>query len=105
LPTQNDRSSFTLLNEKTQFRFTTNPVVKALLLPNFTTSHEGLYTTAPLSKIKEDTLIDMPALFQFPNKTFMAITEAALLDHAGMYLIKKQGFFIASFHHYLVNKK
>jgi alpha-glucosidase len=84
-------SSFTLMDEKTQFRFTTNPLVKALLLPNFTTSHEGLYTTGPLREIKEDTLMDMPALFQFPNKTFMAITEAALLDHAGMYLVKKQG--------------
>jgi len=90
-PKQNDRSSFTLLNEKTQFRFTADPVVKLLLLPNFTTSHEGLYTSAPLSEIKEDTLIDMPALFQFPNKTYMAITEAALLDYAGMYLIKRNG--------------
>jgi alpha-glucosidase len=84
-------TSFTLLNEKTQFRFTTDPVAKLLLLPNFTTSHEGLYTTTPLNKIKEDTLIDMPALFQFPNKIFMAITEAALVDYAGMYLIKRNG--------------
>jgi len=90
-PKANDRTFFTLLDEKTQFRFTTNPSVKALLLPNFTTSHEGLYTTGPLSEIKEDTLMDMPALFQFPNKTFMAITEAALLNYAGMYLIKKRG--------------
>ena len=51
-PKRNDRSSITLLDEITQFRFTADPVVKALLLPNFTTSHEGLYTTAPLSKIK-----------------------------------------------------
>jgi alpha-glucosidase len=81
-------TSFTLLEEQTQFRFTADPITKALLLPNFTTSHEGLYTTMPLSKIKEDTLMDMPALFQFPNKIFMAITEAALLDYAGMYLVK-----------------
>ncbi|HEU4861342.1 MAG TPA: glycoside hydrolase family 97 protein, partial [Chitinophagaceae bacterium] len=90
-PKAHDRSFFTLLDEKTQFRFTTNPIIKALLLPNFTTSHEGLYTTAPLSEIKEDTLMDMPALFQFPDKTYMAITEAALLNHAGMYLIKHNG--------------
>src|SRR6266487_61598 len=81
-------TSFTLLEERTQFRFTADPIVKALLLPNFTTSHEGLYTTMPLSKIKEDTLMDIPALFQFPNKIFVGITEAALLDYAGMYLIK-----------------
>ncbi|MEI9806375.1 MAG: glycoside hydrolase family 97 protein [Bacteroidota bacterium] len=90
-PKQKGLSSFSLFEERTQFNFTADPVVKALLLPNFTTSHEGLYTTLPLSGIREDTLMDMPALFQFPNKIFMAITEAALLDYAGMYLIKKQG--------------
>src|SRR5688572_21885999 len=84
-------TSFTLLDEITQFRFTAEPVIKALLLPNFTTSHEGLYTTVPLNEIREDTLIDMPALFQFPDKTYMAITEAALLDYAGMYLSKHRG--------------
>lgn len=88
-PKQKEVSSFNLLEERTQFRFTADPVVKALLLPNFTTSHEGLYTTTALSKIQNDTLMDMPALFEFPNKTFMAITEAALLDYAGMYLVKK----------------
>jgi alpha-glucosidase len=90
-PSRPGGTSFTLLDELTQFRFTADPLVKALLLPNFITSHEGLYTTALLSEIREDTLMDMPALFQFPNKVYMAITEAVLLDYAGMYLIKKQG--------------
>jgi alpha-glucosidase len=90
-PKPTGHSSFTLLEEQTQFRFVSDPVVKALLLPGFTTSHEGLYTTSPLSAIKEDTLMDMPALFQFPDKIFMAITEAALLDYAGMYLVKHAG--------------
>jgi alpha-glucosidase len=90
-PKQNGRSSFTLLEEKTQFKFVGNPIVKALLLPNYVTSHEGLYTTLPLSKITADTLMDMPALFQLPNKIFVAITEAALLDYAGMYLVKHKG--------------
>ena len=89
LPKQNKTSS-TLLDEQTQFKFSGDPIVKALQLPNFTSSHEGLYTTMPLSKMKEDTLMDMPALFQFPN-TFVAITEAALLDYAGMYLVKHNG--------------
>lgn len=90
-PKQEAITAFTILHERTQFRFTSDPVVKALLLPNYTTSHEGLYTTAALSEIKEDSLMDMPALFQFPNKTYMAITEAALLDYAGMYLTKHNG--------------
>lgn len=91
LPKENGNSSFTLLDEQTQFRFVGDPVVKALLLPNFTTSHEGIYTTMPLAKIKDDTLMDMPALFQFPNKIFVGLTEAALLDYAGMYLMKRMG--------------
>ncbi len=90
LPKQN-KTSFTLLEEETQFNFSADPIVKALLLPNFTSSHEGLYTTMPLSKMWEDSLMDMPALFQFPNQTFVAITEAALLDYAGMYLVKHDG--------------
>jgi alpha-glucosidase len=90
-PKQKIRTSFTLLEEKTQFKFTGNPIIKALPLPNFTSSHEGFYITTPLSKVKEDTLLDMPALFQFPDKIFMAITEAALLDYAGMYLVKHNG--------------
>ncbi|MGZ3909825.1 MAG: glycoside hydrolase family 97 protein [Flavisolibacter sp.] len=91
LPKTNGRTSFTLLEEKTAFRFTEDPLVKALLLPNFTSSHEGLYTTTLLSKIKNDTLMDMPALFQFSHQVYMGITEAALLDYAGMYLVKKKG--------------
>lgn len=91
LPSQSSKLSYTLLNENTQFNLAGNPIVKALLLPNFTTSHEGLYTTASLNQIKADTLMDMPTLFQFKNKTFMAITEAALLNYAGMYLAKHDG--------------
>ncbi len=90
-PKQPGKTSFTLLEEKTQFNLVGDPIVKALPLPNFTSSHEGFYITTPFSKLKEDTLLDMPALFQFPNKIFMAITEAALLDFAGMYLIKRKG--------------
>jgi alpha-glucosidase len=90
-PKQKNKTSFTLLDEKTEFKFTADPVVKALPLPNFTTSHEGFYITTPLSKIKEDTLLDMPALLQLPNTIFLAITEAALLDYAGMYLVKHNG--------------
>ncbi len=90
-PKQKEKTSFILLDEKTDFKFTSDPIVKALPLPNFTSSHEGFYITTPLSTLKEDSLLDMPALFQFANKTFMAITEAALLDYAGMYLIKRNG--------------
>ena len=94
-PAQRGKENFTLLEEQTQFNFNGDPIVKALLLPNFLSSHEGLYTTVPFSGLKEDTLMDMPALFQFSNNIFMAITEAALLDYAGMYLVKHNGVLIS----------
>ncbi|RTL60807.1 MAG: glycoside hydrolase family 97 protein [Sphingobacteriales bacterium] len=90
-PKQANKSNFILLEEQSQFKLSGNPVIKALQLPGFTTSHEGLYTTAPISQIKNDTLMDMPALFEFPGNIYMAITEAALLDYAGMYLVKRNG--------------
>ena len=90
-PKLTGQSSFTILDENTQFRLPGDVKIKALLLPNFTTSHEGLYTTTALRDIKEDTLIDVPALFELPGKTYVAITEAALLDYAGMYLVTRNG--------------
>jgi alpha-glucosidase len=75
-------------DEADSFNLTQNPVATALLRINYTTSHEGLYTKTSLNELKGDTLIDMPVLFEFPNKTYMAITEAALHDYAGMYLMK-----------------
>ena len=44
-----------------------------------------------MKDITNDTLMDMPALFEFPGKIYMAITEANLLDYAGMSLIKRNG--------------
>lgn len=90
-PSQQNKNTFTLSDEQTQFNIVDNPSIKALILPNYISSHEGIYTTAPLSEIKNDTLMDMPVLLQFPNNIFMSITEAALLDYAGMYLIKRNG--------------
>lgn len=91
IPQQKNWSSFTLLDENTTFKLTGNPTMHTLFLPSFTTSHEGVYTTLSLNEIKEDTLMDMPTLFELPDNIFVAITEAALLDYAGMYLIKHNG--------------
>lgn len=90
-PPQQFETKLDLLEERTQFNIIGNPIVKTLLLPNFTSSHEGFYTTLPLSQIRNDTLMDMPSLFVCSNNTYLAITEAALLNYAGMYLTKKAG--------------
>ncbi|MFT3933031.1 MAG: glycoside hydrolase family 97 protein [Chitinophagaceae bacterium] len=89
LPAQKNWSSFLLTEENSVFNLAGNPLATVLLLPNYTSSHENEYTIAPLQQIKQDTLMDMPALFQFPGNVYMAITEAALLDYAGMYLVRE----------------
>ena len=91
LPKQKDWTSFSLTSEGTAFRLAADPLVHTLFLANFTTSHEGQYSSLPFSQIREDTLMDMPTLMEFPGRIYLAITEAALLDYAGMSLEKHQG--------------
>ena len=82
---------FILTDESSCFNFPGNTLVRALFLPDYTSSHEGLYHTRLLDQVKEDTLMDMPALFETSDHVFVGITEANLLDYAGMYLVKEKG--------------
>jgi alpha-glucosidase len=91
LPEHNVRHNFILTDENSTFNLEGNPVARVAFLENFTTSHEHRYNLLPLRQIANDTLMDMPALFEFPGKVYMAITEANLLDYAGMSLIKRNG--------------
>ena len=89
-PEQNWKS-YTLTEEQTQFNINGNPRVRTLFLPNYTSSHEGEYSILSLNNIKEDTLMDLPTLFEMEGNVFLAITEAALTNYAGMYLVKEKG--------------
>jgi alpha-glucosidase len=88
IPEQKNWTSFQLTEENSSFRLTGNPKVHTLFRINYTTSHEGVYSTVDWDDIRPDTLMDMPALFEFPNHCYLAITEADLIDYAGMYLTK-----------------
>ena len=90
-PQQKNWNNYTLTDENTNFNIVGNPTATVGFLENFTTSHEHRYNVMPLKDIKNDTLIDMPALFEFTGKTYMAITEANLRNYAGMSLIKHNG--------------
>ena len=91
LPEENGSHQFTLTDENSTFNLVGNPTARVAFLENFTSSHEHQYNVMPLNDIKNDTLMDMPALFTFPGKVYMAITEANLLNYAGMSLIKRNG--------------
>ncbi len=90
-PEQEGWRSYVMYDELDEFRLERNPKTTALFLPSYTSSHEGLYTKAGYQRLEENKLMDMPVLFQFPNNVNMAITEAAVRDYAGMYLMKEDG--------------
>ncbi len=94
-PQQENWPGYTLLDEKTTFNLHGDPFAHALFLPNYTSSHEGDYSSLKVSNIIADTLMDMPALFEFPGPVFLGITEAALVDYAGMYLSKHDGVLVS----------
>ena len=91
IPAQKTWDNYSLTEEHTNFNLSGNPMSRIAFLENFTTSHEHRYNVMPLSAIENDTLMDMPALFEFPGNIFMGITEANLVDYAGMSLIKRNG--------------
>ena len=94
-PAQENWKSYILTNENSGFNLTGNPKARVAFLENFTTSHEHRYNVLQLNDIKNDTLMDMPVLFEFPEKIFMAITEADLVNYAGMSLIKRNGLLMS----------
>lgn len=94
---KDDLTSLQLADEETSFRMEGDPKVLTMFFPNYKSSHETLYSSLLLSEIPKDTLMDLPALFQFKDNVYMGVTEAALVDYAGMYLRKENGVLRSSF--------
>ena len=92
-PEQEGWNSYVMYDEKTQFRLNGNPMTLLMYLPGYINTHEGVYTHTEYDKIAKKRLIDMPVTLEFDNGIYMSITEAAVRDYAGMYLVKeKNGF-------------
>src|SRR5450631_2826484 len=85
---KSDGDFLMLRREESSFRITGNPFVHALVQDDYINSHEGNYLRRDLNSLPQDSLMDMPMLLAFPDSLYMAITEASLLDYAGMYLVK-----------------
>lgn len=92
-PEQEKWNSYIMYDEKTQFNLNGNPMALLMYLPGYINTHEGVYKHIAYNKIAKKRLIEMPVTLEFENGTFMSITEAAIRDYAGMYLVKeKNGF-------------
>ncbi len=89
--------SLFLVQEKSGFQILGNPFVHALVQDSFHNSHEGNYIRRNFRDLPEDSLLDLPMLFEYPDSMFLAISEASLLDYAGMYLTKTPSGLVSKF--------
>lgn len=92
-PEQEGWNSYVMYDENTQFRLSGNPMALLMYLPGYINTHEGVYTYTGYDKIAKKRLIEMPITLEFENGVFMSITEAAIRDYAGMYLVKEKDAF------------
>ncbi|MEG1611631.1 MAG: glycoside hydrolase family 97 catalytic domain-containing protein, partial [Alistipes sp.] len=93
-PKQAGWDSYVMYDEKTQFNIHGNPQTLLMYLPAYINSHEGLYSQVAYNDIANHKLIEMPITMEFLNHTYLSITEAAVVNYAGMYLQKEQDRFI-----------
>lgn len=85
---ESNGDSLMLMEEQSEFNITGNPIAHALIQDGFDNAHEGNYLHRAFRDLPKDSLIDMPVLFSYSDSIYLAVTEAALLDYAGMYLVK-----------------
>lgn len=84
--------SCVILDELTSFDLAGDPKVLTMYLGSYTTSHEGFYSDVTYGTLQADALMEMPTLVTYPSAgVYMALTEAAVRDYAGMYLMKENG--------------
>lgn len=90
-PQQPGLSELELVDEYSTFAFAPSAMAYALPLPTFTTPYEAYYRKVALSDIPADPLIGLPLLLECLPHVYVAITEAALVDYAGMYVSAAPG--------------
>lgn len=91
IPEQKSMKSLAVKSERMELKPAGNPETKAMILPGFISSHEANYRTAPLSTYEDSLVMDMPVFMEFPSGKYMAVTEANVVDYAGMMLVSRDG--------------
>jgi alpha-glucosidase len=91
LPPLSSPASVTVTNESTSFDFAGDPTAFVQYLENFETSHEHNVTPTLYREIRRDALLDLPLTLSWKDRTYAAVTEAALRHYAGMSLLRPSG--------------
>ena len=85
LPVQPRTAAAVVRNDDTEFRFPAPPACRGFNVGRFGSSHEGEFDPVDTARLREHNLFDLPFVCQ-SGRTAFAITEADLLDFAGLYL-------------------
>jgi alpha-glucosidase len=85
-PEQDGLNDFEITRELTSFHFDVDCKYWGIHLDSYRTSYEKEYTTDLLSAIGSGSILGVPFLARASGDAWMAITEAALVNYAGMYL-------------------
>ncbi len=85
IPTQPGVSQPVITGEINTYNFTGDFKTFALRMRDYWQAYEGMYNQLNISQFKDSDVIVMPLLIEAKN-CWLAITEAALTDYAGMYL-------------------
>lgn len=86
IPEQENMKSLAVKAERMELTPAGDPMTKAMVLPVFTSTHEENYRTAPLSTYTDSLILEMPVFMSFPSGSYMAVTEANVVEYAGMML-------------------
>ena len=86
IPDQDELTDFEITAELSSFHFSGDFKYWGLHLDSYRTAYEKEYTNDFISAIDSGSIIGLPFLARVSEDAWMAITEAALVNYAGIYL-------------------
>ena len=86
LPLQKQFPAVDITEENTRFHFPENLKAWAFQVNTYRSSFEGQYLATTVSAMPDTALVSLPLTLQRQDGITLAITEAELVDYAGMYL-------------------
>jgi len=90
IPKQKGLDKFILTGEATEFHFAGDHTAWFPDYKGFKSHQEAQYPRSKLSAITPKSFIGVPSTIRIDDKLYVAITEAALVDWAGMYLAGRE---------------
>jgi len=91
LPAQDNLSGFRITAERTRFRFPGNPTVWAADYGGYASHQESEFEQMHLNALSPEEVYGVPLLVQVGESRWVAVTEANLIEWAGMYLTRVSG--------------